>query len=90
MQSYTGNLPNQLCQVCRWLHLVQTWCCLTMGSSGDFDSGLAGYPTVMMGVPYFRMWYAVRARIILPNRLSYCRASGNGAVFAYYYEVGYR
>lgn len=30
---------------------------LTFGSAGAFDSGLVGYPSVMLGVPYYRMWY---------------------------------
>jgi predicted GH43/DUF377 family glycosyl hydrolase len=59
----TGCNPTQeICQI-NYARSVDgsTWSkrgvVLTMGSSGDFDSGLAGYPTVMMGVPYFRMWY---------------------------------
>jgi len=60
---YTGcNSAQDICQI-DYARSVDgsTWSkrgvVLTMGSSGDFDSGLAGYPTVMMGTPYFRMWY---------------------------------
>ena len=60
---YTGCNPTlDICQI-DYARSVDgsTWSkrgvVLAMGSSGDFDSGLAGYPTVMMGVPYFRMWY---------------------------------
>jgi predicted GH43/DUF377 family glycosyl hydrolase len=30
---------------------------LPMGSGADFDSGLVGYPGVMLGIPYYRLFY---------------------------------
>jgi len=30
---------------------------LPIGSMGDFDSGIVSYPSVMLGVPYYRLFY---------------------------------
>ena len=30
---------------------------LAVGGAGAFDANLVGYPSVMLGVPYYRLWY---------------------------------